>query len=107
MSEGRLYWTKNDLDIALLIADKITRTFDSKTGLWQTDGNKWALIVLEKLTIDKNTRFQNIINIVSQASVVSVSKGVYAIALFWGVGGSKAVNVIKGAYLRNNIPKWW
>jgi hypothetical protein len=107
MSKGRSYWTKNDLDISLLIADKIIRTFDNKTGLWQTGGNKWALLVLQKLTIDKNTRFQDIVNIVSQASIVSVSKGVYAIALFWGVGGSKAVNVIKGAYYRNNIPKWW
>jgi hypothetical protein len=107
MSEGRSYWTKNDLDIALLIADKIIRTFDSKTGIWQTDGNKWALLVNEKLTINKNTRFKHILDIISQAGLVAVSKGVYAIALFWGVGGSKAVNVIKGAYLRNNIPQWW
>lgn len=107
MTKGRVFWTKNDLDISLLVADKIIRTFDSKTGLWQTDGNKWALLVLKELTINKDTRFQDVINIVSKAGLESVSKGVYAIALFWGVGGSKAVNIIKGAYLRNNISKWW
>jgi len=107
MKRGRPLWSRFDLDISLMIADKIIRTFNTSTGVWQTGGNAWALIVNKKLTVSDKTRFQDIINIVSTASVKSVSKGVYAIALFWGVGGSKAVNVIKGAYRRNNIPKWW
>jgi len=107
IGKGPPLWPGRYLDISLMIADKIIRTFDSKTGQWQTDGNKWALMVLEKLPIDKSTRFQDVLNILSQANVASVSSGVYAIALFWGVGGSKAVNVIKAAYLRNNMPKWW
>lgn len=107
IKRGRSYWARVDLDISLIIAAKIIRTFDSKTGLWQTGGYKWALIVLKKLTLNNKTSFDDIVNIVSAASLTSVHRGVYAIALFWGVGGNKAVNVIKGAYKRNNIPAWW
>ncbi len=96
--------TPKDYDIALLICDNITSTWDSKTGHWKpwNKSNKWLIKAFyAKKYIDTNSlrnksvKFKDVANFVRQSALRGNSWAFFMLGAAFAAGGTRAARVIK------------
>ncbi len=130
-------WTGRDYDVALMICDNITSTWDSKTGDWKPWNNSWSKLAHQKLTgikygliksvpdfggrtpsvlefvkhhsdtFKRDIKFEDISNFVFREGFTGMKQAAFILATAFTVGGSRAAKIINGFHEQHGIPKWW
>jgi hypothetical protein len=112
-------WVKKDYDVALLIADNIISTWNTKTGDWKPWNNKWCKLAHKNLTglkynlagvsrkVKNKTEFKDIVNWVFQNGLTGIKRAAFILATAFAVGGTRAAKIINGFHNQYGIRKWW
>ncbi len=130
-------WTGKDYDVALMICDNITSTWNSQTGDWKPWNNPWSQLAHKKITgikygfckagsdfggrapsvlefvkhhtspVQRDMKFEDIANFVFREGLTGAKHAAFILATAFAVGGSRAAKLINGFHEQHGIPKWW